>query len=91
MIPDEALMRHIAKIEARLNEATPGPWESMTEETPDGENIYYTVSRRGAKEFDRLAEVADVGPQGQADAEFIAHAPEDIAFLLAELKKRAAP
>jgi hypothetical protein len=89
-ISDEAgngMSVRLDEITARLNQATPGPWDSMTEETPDGENIYYTVSQRGAKEYDRLVELADSGMQGRRDAEFIAHAPDDIAYLLGELKK----
>ena len=74
------------QIKVRLAAATPGPWNSMTEETSDGENVYYTVESKGAKPGDYLLDMSDTGAQGRADAEFIAHAPDDIAYLLAEVE-----
>lgn len=52
--------------------ATPGPWE-MTNE-PEGSGFFGTKHGKGGVSFSG----------SRADNEFIAHAPEDIAYLLDE-------
>ena len=56
----------------------------MTEETGNGENIYYAVEHGNGD--DQLLDMADTGRQGRMDAEFIAHAREDIPRLLAVIE-----
>lgn len=72
-----------AAIQSRLNAATPGPWKAWN---VAGSDIHsHTVMCKLPNgpgvgtifEFDRVVGV-------DVDGEFIAHAPEDIAFLLAE-------
>ena len=69
-------------IEARLEAATPGPWDFDT--IPEtGESRVVVRSNAG----DPMLEVS-VATHGVSaeDAEFLAHAPEDIRALLAEVK-----
>lgn len=70
-----------AEIRARLDAATPGPWHGPHE----GELVCVSLGEYGwvcsgvqSPEYDVDSE------QGMADAEFIAHAPTDIAALLTE-------
>lgn len=64
----------IEEIRARWAKATPGPWEALP-----GVRGYWCV--QGPKETPNSA-----FPWFEGDAEAIAHAPEDIAYLLAELE-----
>lgn len=86
-----------AEITARLNAATPGPWE-----------IWRDLDHQGFKtvgDADSYQEILETGLTEESnpvahvytddDAEFISHAPTDIAFLLArvavlEAQKQAA-
>ena len=71
----------LQEIEARLEAATPGPWDFET--IPEtGESRVVVFSNTG----DPMLDVS-VAPHGvrAEDAEFIAHAPEDIRALLAEV------
>ena len=75
-------MNEIQAIEARLEAATPGPWDVET--IPEtGESRVIVRSNTG----DPMLDVS-VAPHGvrAEDAEFIAHAPEDIRALLDEVK-----
>ena len=75
-------MNEIQEIEARLAAATPGPWDVET--IPEtGESRVFVRSNTG----DPMLDVS-VAPHGvrAEDAEFIAHAPEDIRALLDEVK-----
>lgn len=80
------------EIEQRANAATPGPWRIVRDQTDGfyGEEAYdihagdgSTVAQGGTLE--------DGGPSVGAcyheDAEFIAHAREDIPALIAEVKR----
>ena len=66
----EFLEARIAEDEKLAQDVPPGPWNSMTEETGDGENIYYTVEAKGS--YDYFADMADTGPQGRTTADYIA-------------------
>jgi hypothetical protein len=80
----EFLEARIAEDEAEARAATPGPWDSMTEETGNGENIYYTVEHGDTQ----LLDMADSSGQGRADAYHIArHNP---ARVLAECEAKRA-
>ena len=67
---------NIDEIKARLNAATSGPW--YTDEYAEGE--YQVVVLVNHYLF--------VDPVCKGDAEFIAHAKEDIEFLLAEVESQ---
>ena len=71
-IGGEAMNDRLQEIRARLDAATPGPW----------------YVRSGWVALNNLN--YDVIPVGHndADADLIAHAPADIAWLLAEIEKR---
>ena len=68
----------LAEIRARLDAATPGPWEN----TDDWSVVTAVVRQRSKWLPDYEMLVADVGQPVNAD--LIAHAPADIAWLLAE-------
>ena len=75
-------MNEIQEIEARLEAATQGPWDVET--IPEtGESRVIVRSNTG----DPMLDVS-VAPHGvrAEDAEFIAHAPEDIRALIDEVK-----
>lgn len=67
-------------IRARLAAATPGPWYS--EWVPDDDWIVVYGQPHGAYVCPEVCTLTD-----DADAEFIAHAPADIAALLAEVER----
>lgn len=64
----------IAEIRKRLEAATPGKWRAAV--LPVSDNLFYV----GFGTYDG-------GPVAENDAEFIAEAPTDIAFLLDEIEK----
>lgn len=80
----EFLLARIAEDEELAKGATPGPWTTMTEETADGENIYYTVEHG----TEQLCDMALTSRQGWHDAEHIAH--HDPARVLAECAAKRA-
>lgn len=65
-------------IEARLNAATPGPWVASCE---NDHNI--VCCPLGGW----LCEMLGFGGNSERNATFIAHAPEDIKLLLAEVRR----
>lgn len=71
----------LGEIENRLNAATPGPWEVYRN---DREVTMWVLSGDGALE----CYLGYLGNRPENDAEFIAHSPSDVAYLLAELRKR---
>lgn len=77
--PDDAL----SVIRARVDAATPGPWES--ERTDPGEHDQgFLIDRMGAGMASSLvAGTYDHGDRAAANAEFIAHARDDVPRLLA--------
>ncbi|HCF99587.1 MAG TPA: hypothetical protein DEV93_03485 [Chloroflexi bacterium] len=68
----------LGEIEGRLSKAEAGPWFLDS----DGVSIYYVFHNGDTLDRDKLAESSG------ADAEFIANAPTDVAYLLTELRKR---
>ena len=70
----------LAEIRARLDAATPGPWEN----TDDWSVVTAVVRQRSKWLPDYEMPVADVGQPVNAD--LIAHAPADIAWLLDEVE-----
>jgi hypothetical protein len=61
-------------IRARLAAATPGPWRSRPHQQPEYRYVAFSTKRD---------EWYTTSPLEPADADFIAHAPADIAALLA--------
>lgn len=83
--PEESL--DLEPIEARLNAATPGPWwllNEYTEPHQDGDewHIYARVGNRVPRVVDNTEDQLT-----WPDAEFIAHAPTDVAALIAEVRR----
>ena len=84
----------IAEIENRLNAATPGSW--ATNGMDAGHSKYemniWVESENGdfICDMDGLtrSDNEKANDDGSADSNFIAHAPSDVAYLLAELRKR---
>ncbi|MFE7106581.1 hypothetical protein ACFU98_35075 [Streptomyces sp. NPDC057575] len=76
----------LTEIEARAVAATPGPWQNDQAEIhqgmPDAPDIWVAWIGE-ALNIDDL-------PQSNNNARFVAHAREDIPFLLAELRQRDA-
>lgn len=70
---------HLAEIKARLEAATPGPWFVSSD---DGCTVSYACVA--------LARMSGSHPVDAANAALIAHAPTDIAALLAALAERDA-
>lgn len=87
-------MNRIAEIEARLDAATPGPWTA--DAGTRGDCVVWGPNGRFL--MNMQAEPHWIGYPGEKrmvsfdvdrrDAEFIAGAREDVAYLLAELRKR---
>lgn len=67
-------------IEARLDAATPGPWGVLLAERIDGTSVWRIGSNATGED------VAAVRSGQPADADLIAHAPTDLAALVAEVK-----
>jgi hypothetical protein len=89
MLTDERL----AEIEARRNAATPGPWEQVNKSvrvmgtaTTYAPNAYEggICNCLGAQRLYRDKVIDD---RAMANAAFIAHAPDDVADLLAEVRR----
>ena len=89
----------IVEIEARLNAATPGPWEATHRPKLPNENDPDILAARrdelggepGSSIWANEEQIwGSLWPSrnGSADANFIAHSPSDVAYLLAELRKR---
>lgn len=92
-----------AAIKARAEAATPGPWEAAKGATPDGKYLTTTKAEKEEflrlainnddaelwliDNADVIPAVTGDGPSAQANAEFIAHAREDIPALLAALEE----
>lgn len=74
-------MSRIEEIEARLDAATPGPWEAGHHWDSE-----WVSNGTGGRKFRPTADTSYNWLPTPADAIFIANAPDDIAFLLAELR-----
>ena len=82
----------LAEIRARVQGATPGPWEAVAGAFGDPANgpDHMRVLREGWTEaYDAEHTVArlEYDARGGSDAEFIAHAREDVPALLAEVER----
>ena len=83
----------IKGIEARLSAAVPGPWVKHDFGYPGQEEPSSIVVHAGKFDWQAISEgefIASIpawDSQEDANAEFIANAPADIAYLLAELRK----
>lgn len=79
-------MTRIDAIESRLAAATPGPWIYEPSEAlhgiPDSQTHYVTDQVSIADDDPPLCSL-----HSKADAELIAHAPDDLKFLLAERQR----
>jgi len=91
----------IAEIEARLSATSPGPWEPSQGANADGKKLATTGVEKAAflalsvndnesplwlvVTPDVIPAATGDGPRAKANAEFIANAPGDIAYLLGEL------
>lgn len=74
----DALMREVRE---RLEKITPGPWEVRSQPPVDDEWVICNVNG-----VDDLIVILDKGPNVEADAQLIAHAPDDIRRLLDALE-----
>lgn len=72
----------INEIRERLSKATPGPWRR----TGSARHIIYQYDG-GDDMRTVIGEIWGCGNIQDVDADFIAHAPEDIKFLLAEVER----
>lgn len=74
----------LGAIKGRLAQATPGPWKFDGDDRIVAKCVCVVLVTRGVDE----APTDDLGgPTFLANTEFIAHAPEDIAALLAEVER----
>lgn len=87
-------MSRLDEIEARWQEATPGPWVTGGNrgELRGGTAVFTThphESSRYRSHVQCIAEVADGwgDERGRTNAQAIAAAPEDIAWLVAEVRR----
>ena len=69
----------LTEIEARLGAATLGPWSVNNPST----DVYEI---RDADDL-LVADIDDIGSEDDVCAEFIAHSPEDIKWLVEEVKR----
>ena len=76
-------------IKARLAAATPGPWDFHVLPQSVGITVATIHSEQGPRETRWTVDLPpEIGGMGtRADAEMIAHAPEDIAALVAEVER----
>ena len=76
-------------IKARLAAATPGPWDFHVLPQSVGITVATIHSEQGPRETRWTVDLPpEIGGMGtRADAEMIAHAPEDIAALVAEVEQ----
>ena len=81
-------MIDLTAIEARAKAATPGPWWTRPDYGCDNACVYWNSDRpdviNGSTESTLIY---DEGGHSVADAEFIAHAREDIPALIAEVRR----
>ena len=79
----------LESIKERLDEATPGPWDFCALPQSVGITVATIHSEHGPREtcwtVDLPPEIGGMGTE--KDAEFIAHAPEDIASLISEVER----
>jgi hypothetical protein len=75
----------LVEIEMRLAAATPRPWRLGF---ANGGDVWQATLKGHEDERTHIAYTGlDTDPRHAADAEFIAHAPDDVAVLLAEVRR----
>ena len=72
---------NLSEIEARLANATPGPW-LLPESARSGRQMVFVTG-----EFGTYNICDSAGEMDTANAELVAHAPTDLAELIAEVKR----
>lgn len=77
---DDTGIDRLAEIEARLAAAKPGPWGYASMFEPDG--VTHIISLVFTKQNRDVAEAKFL-----SDAVFIAHAPDDVRWLVDEVKR----
>ena len=82
-------MDRLSEIEERLAAATPGPWEECAYRAESGEAGYSIDQMADDVIVEEVARLPRT-PQGSWDACFIAHAPADLAALVAVVREVAA-
>lgn len=85
------MIDRLAEIKARLAAATPGPWaEQLHPEIspPHKPRVHGHMDTTLVCEVGNAEDWVRAYDEWQANADFIAHAPEDIAWLVAELEQK---
>jgi hypothetical protein len=82
--PNGITAAELAAIRERAEKATPGPWGWSDAKVRDGKYVFVP---QGSYLADTLIMFGDTYENGEQDAEFIAHAREDIPKLLAEIER----
>ena len=81
----------LAEIRERLAATTPGPWHTHDYGSPADEEPTARVVHTGNFDWDAITYDGDyvvmLDSESRDDADFIAHAPTDIAALLAEVNR----
>ncbi|MCL2215419.1 MAG: hypothetical protein FWB91_00230 [Defluviitaleaceae bacterium] len=72
--------KRIDDIRARADAASPGPWVYFHKRKYEEHHV--GVPSAQVKPFSKIALFSDGCPTGSADAEFIAHARQDVPYLL---------
>jgi hypothetical protein len=83
----ENIMEEIEKIRARCNAARSGPWVSIIEGRDQTSGSSFIMIGEGENRDEDLYLVGDEKPIPSADYDFIAHARQDIPFLLEEIDR----
>lgn len=80
-------MDKLAEIESRLTKATPRPWEADVTMT-GSIHVQQKGDESGSKVVSAIGYMGSKLPeQALADADFIGHAPDDIAWLITEVNR----
>lgn len=75
-------MTRFGDIQARHAAATPGPWRAGPFDTGKPRGTCAWVFPPAGHTLDRVADCGADTEEGRADAEFIAHCPDDVRWLL---------
>jgi hypothetical protein len=76
----------LSEIEERLANATPGPWDWVPSAVEGGSHVLGVVGESGFP----VLRTSPYAPPRQRDADLIAHAPADLAALVAVVREVAA-
>lgn len=77
--------QRIAEIKERLAKATPGPWTRVERSNYGREPHAGSIASGALSVANLIAKIEDDGQNVEADADLLAHSPDDIAFLLGQL------